>query len=137
MASITAGVWKTSGSTSRAAIAPVATSGRGRTQQMLSTDKLQMKSASRGSSAAKSSPHEEGLQEQADWTTPRLARLRAAHSVLLVSVGAAVADAENFNMLNPGGGPELEDVALMRLHQCSRYRRYPTHFATTAIGLVN
>jgi NAD(P)-dependent dehydrogenase (short-subunit alcohol dehydrogenase family) len=30
------------------------------------------------------------------------ARLRAAHSVLLVAIGAAIADAENFDMLDPG-----------------------------------
>jgi hypothetical protein len=46
--------------------------------------------------------------------------------VLLVSIGAAIADAENFNMLNPSRSPKLEDVALMRLHQRSRYRRYLT-----------
>src|SRR5712671_3784101 len=65
------------------------------------------------------------------------ARLRAAHSAFRVSVGAAIADIENFNMLNPSRGPKLDDIALTRLHQCSRYRRYPTHLATIEIGLVD
>ena len=63
--------------------------------------------------------------------------LRAAHSVLLVSVGAGIADVENFKMLNPGGGPKLENIALMRFQQRPRDRRYPTHLATIEIGLVN
>jgi len=49
--------------------------------------------------------------------------LRAAHSVLLASVVAAIADFENFNMFNPSRSPKLNDIALTRLHQCSRYRR--------------
>ena len=57
--------------------------------------------------------------------------------MLLVSIGAAVANIENFNMLNPSRPAKLDDVALVRLHQCSRDRRYPTHLATIEIGLVN
>ncbi len=57
--------------------------------------------------------------------------------MLLVSIGAAIADIENFNMLNPSRRAKLDDVALTCLHQCSRYRRYPTHLATIEIGLVD
>ena len=55
----------------------------------------------------------------------------------LISIGAAIPDVENFNMLNPSRGPKLDDIALTCLHQCSRYRRYPTHLLTIEIGLVN
>jgi hypothetical protein len=40
-------------------------------------------------------------------------------------------------MLNSRRGPKLEGVALTRLHQCSRYGRYPAHLATIEIGLVD
>jgi len=40
-------------------------------------------------------------------------------------------------MLNPPWGPKLEDVAFVRLHQCSRYGRYPARLATIEIGLVD
>jgi hypothetical protein len=69
--------------------------------------------------------------------TPPLPRFRAAHSVLLISSGAAIADIDNLNLLNPSRRAKLDNVALTCLHQCSRYRRYPTHLATIEIGLVN
>src|SRR6266481_5281777 len=56
--------------------------------------------------------------------------------MLRASIGADIADIENFNMLNPTRGSKLDDIALACLHQCSRYRRYPTHLATIEIGLV-
>ena len=59
-------------------------------------------------------------------------RLRAARSLLLVSTGAAIADVENFDVLDPSRGPKLDNVALTRLHQGSRNRRYPAHLATIA-----
>ena len=46
---------------------------------------------------------------------------RRTLSVLLVSVGATVADAENFNMLDPTRSAELDDIALTCLYECSGY----------------
>src|SRR5271165_390085 len=57
--------------------------------------------------------------------------------LLLASSGAAIADIENFNVLNSTRSAELDNVALTRLHQGSRNRRYPTHLLTIEIGLVD
>ena len=57
--------------------------------------------------------------------------------MLLASITTAIADVENFNMLNPSRGPKLDNVALTRLHQGSRDRRYPTHLLPIEIGLVD
>ena len=57
--------------------------------------------------------------------------------MLLISIRTGIADFKNLDMINPCRSPKLEDVALTRLYQCSRYRRHPTHLATREIGLVN
>src|SRR6266567_6120855 len=68
MASITAGVWKTSGSTNRA-FAPVGNIGTAGRSGWLSSNKLQVQRALRASSAEKPSPYEKGLQEQGQGDT--------------------------------------------------------------------
>ena len=45
----------------------------------------------------------------------------AARSVLLLSVDVTIADGEDFNLLDPGRGAKLDDIALTCLHECSGY----------------
>ena len=53
------------------------------------------------------------------------------------TAGVAVADFEDFNLLEPGRRANFHDVAFLRLHQCPGDRRYPAHLTATEIGLVD
>ena len=51
--------------------------------------------------------------------------------------GAVVANFEHFDLLDPLRRANIDDVALVRLHQRSGDRRDPTHLTATEIGLVD
>ena len=54
-----------------------------------------------------------------------------------LAIVAAVADFEHLDLLDPGGGAELDGVALMRLHQRAGDRGDPAHLAAGEIGFVD
>jgi hypothetical protein len=53
------------------------------------------------------------------------------------AAGAVVANFEHFDLLDPRRRANIDDVALVRLHQRSGDRRYPAHLTATEIGLVD
>ena len=57
--------------------------------------------------------------------------------LLCFTAGVAVADFEDFNLLEPRRRANFEDVTLVRLHQRPGDRRYLAHLTATEIGLVD
>src|SRR5215469_9594786 len=54
-----------------------------------------------------------------------------------LATGAAVANFEHFDLLDPRRRANIDDIARLRLHQPSGYRRYPAYLTATEIGLVD
>src|SRR5215472_16878438 len=54
-----------------------------------------------------------------------------------LAAGAAVANFEHFDLLNPRRRQNIDDVARLRLHQRSGDRRHPAYLTATEIGLVD
>ena len=54
-----------------------------------------------------------------------------------LAVGTGVADFEDLDLLDAGGGAELDGVTLVRLEQCAGDWGHPAHLTAREIGFVD